>query len=192
MGAFNDSFGVGIYRTFGTFNGGISAFGLANFGDVFTTGTATVLAFAPSETGIRYIGFVAGGAVGWFSIDLGTTDTDELVFTGGQFFVGGAAPGEPFGIMVGATDSPVKGDVNQDGAIDFFDIQPFIDVLSAGGDQAEADANCDGTVDFFDIQPFIDILAGGTGLAGLALGATGLRRRRKALSDSAVSGQESD
>ena len=86
----------------------------------------------------------------------------------------------------------VFGDINMDGEIDFFDIQPFIDVLSAGGDQAEADANCDGTVDFFDIQPFIDILAGGTGLAGLALGATGLRRRRKALSDSAVSGQESD
>ena len=122
VGAFNDSFGVGIYRTFGTFNGGISAFGLANFGDVFTTGTATVLAFAPSETGIRYIGFVAGGAVGWFSIDLGTTDTDELVFTGGQFHQGGGAS-----IVVG-------------GAVP---------------------------------EP------SGAGLAGLVLGAVGLRRRRK-------------
>ena len=192
VGAFNDTYGVGIYNIFGGFNGGISQFALVQPGDFFTTGSVGNLNFGTTETGVRYIGFVAGGSVGWFSIDLGTAPDDELVFTGGQFFVGGAAPGEPFGIMVGATDSPVKGDVNQDGAIDFFDIQPFIDVLSAGGDQAEADANCDGTVDFFDIQPFIDILAGGTGLAGLALGATGLRRRRKALSDSAVSGQESD
>ena len=54
----------------------------------------------------------------------------------------------------------IKGDVDRNGVVDFFDIQPFIDVLSAGGDQAEADADCNGDVDFFDIQPFIDILAG--------------------------------
>ena len=72
-----------------------------------------------------------------------------------------------------------------DGVVDFFDIQPFIDVLAAGEFQAEADANCDTVVDFFDIQAFIDILAGGSaGLAGLALGSTGLRRRRKEAADS--------
>ena len=54
----------------------------------------------------------------------------------------------------------IKGDVDRNGVVDFFDIQPFIDVLSAGGDQAEADADCNGDVDFFDIQPFINILAG--------------------------------
>ena len=151
-------------------------------------GAANVLVFDESQTGIRYIGFVAGGSVGWFSIDLGDTPNDgsDLVFTGGQFLQGGTPPGEPFGITVGAAaPDPIKGDVNMDGVVDFFDIQPFIDVLAAGEFQAEADANCDTVVDFFDIQAFIDILAGGSaGLAGLALGSTGLRRRRKEAADS--------
>ena len=124
VGAFNNSYGVTIVNEFFTgFDGGIINFGLANFGDVFTTGTNSYgFNFAPSETGIRYIGFVAGGAVGWFSIDLGTTATDELVFTGGQFHQGGGTS-----IVVG-------------GAIP---------------------------------EP------SGAGLAGLVLGAVGLRRRRK-------------
>ena len=54
----------------------------------------------------------------------------------------------------------LKGDVDMNGVIDFFDIQPFIDVLAAQEFQTEADADCNGVVDFFDIQPFIDILAG--------------------------------
>ena len=77
--------------------------------------------FGTSETGIRYIGFVAGGAVGWFSIDLGTSPTDELVFTGGRFNEGIAG-----GIIVGVPEPS------------------------------------------------------STGLAALAMGAVGLRRRRKA------------
>ena len=184
VGAFNDSLGVLINNA----TGGFSQFALVEPGDFFTTGTTRAIEFDASETGIRYIGFVAGGSVGWFSIDLGDTPNDgsDLVFTGGQFLQGGTPPGEPFGITVGgAAPDPIKGDVNQDGTVDFFDIQPFIDVLSSGEFQAEADVNCDTVVDFFDIQAFIDILAGGSaGLAGLALGSTGLRRRRKAAADS--------
>ena len=194
VGAFNDTYGVGIYNIFGGFNGGISQFALVQPGDFFTTGSVGNLNFGTSETGVRYIGFVAGGSVGWFSIDLGTAPDDELVFTGGQFldFSDGAPFPDPFGITVGgATPDPIKGDVNQDGTVDFFDIQPFIDVLSSGEFQAEADVNCDTVVDFFDIQAFIDILAGGSaGLAGLALGSTGLRRRRKEAAD--LHGQEVD
>ena len=55
---------------------------------------------------------------------------------------------------------PLKGDVDRNGEVNFFDIQPFIGVLSSPDFQAEADTNCDMVVDFFDIQPFIDILAG--------------------------------
>ena len=53
----------------------------------------------------------------------------------------------------------VHGDVNQDGVVSFFDIQPFIAVLAAEGFQAEADCDGDGDVDFFDITPFIAALA---------------------------------
>ena len=129
VGVFNDgTYGVGIFANFFTgFDGGIVNLGLAQAGDFFTSGSVAGLSFDATETGIRYIGFVAGGSVGWFSVDLGASG-DELVFTGGQFLEGGAAPGEPFGITVGtAVPEPSS-----------------------------------------------------TGLAALALGLTGLRRRRKA------------
>ena len=59
-------------------------------------------------------------------------------------------------------DDCILGDVDQNGMVDFFDIQPFIDVLSGGEDafQCEADIDGDGAITFFDIQPFIDILSG--------------------------------
>ena len=54
----------------------------------------------------------------------------------------------------------LPGDVNRDGTTDFFDISPFIEVLSANAFQCEADIDGDGVVDFFDISPFIALLAG--------------------------------
>ena len=61
-------------------------------------------------------------------------------------------------VTVGTVDSTLLGDVNLDGVFDFFDIQPFIDLLMAGEFQAEGDINENGFVDFFDIQPFIAAL----------------------------------
>ena len=52
------------------------------------------------------------------------------------------------------------GDVNLDEVVDFFDISPFIEILSAGGNQLEADMDQNGVVDFFDITPFISVLSG--------------------------------
>ena len=54
----------------------------------------------------------------------------------------------------------VLGDVNQDGAVNFLDVSPFIGLLSSGAFQFEADCNSSGTVDFLDISPFIRILSG--------------------------------
>ena len=58
-------------------------------------------------------------------------------------------------------EPPMPGDVNTNGVVDFFDIQPFIDILVNQTFQTEADIDGNGVVDFFDIQPFIDILTGG-------------------------------
>jgi hypothetical protein len=64
----------------------------------------------------------------------------------------------------------VPGDVNCDGAVDAFDIDPFVLALTdpAGYDAAQpdctrhlADTNGDGRVDAFDIDPFVKLLAGG-------------------------------
>jgi len=54
----------------------------------------------------------------------------------------------------------LRGDVNLDGRVNFFDITPFIGVLSANGFQAQADVNGDGAVSFLDIAPFINVLSG--------------------------------
>ena len=54
---------------------------------------------------------------------------------------------------------PLLGDVNLDGVVDFFDISPFISILSSGGFQTEADIDQSDKVDFLDISPFITILS---------------------------------
>ena len=54
---------------------------------------------------------------------------------------------------------PAVGDVNLDGEVNFRDISPFINVLSAGVFQLEADVNGDGEVNFMDIAPFINLLS---------------------------------
>ena len=58
-------------------------------------------------------------------------------------------------VTAGAVDNPLLGDVNLDGIVNFFDIQPFIDRLTSGEYQAEADVDTNGVVNFFDIAPFI-------------------------------------
>ena len=52
------------------------------------------------------------------------------------------------------------GDVNQDGAVDFLDIAPFISQLSSGIFLAEADIDQNNVVDFLDISGFIALLSG--------------------------------
>lgn len=56
-------------------------------------------------------------------------------------------------------DVPLLGDVNLDGAVNFFDISFFITLLSGGTFQAEADVDENGVVNFFDIAPFIELLS---------------------------------
>lgn len=57
------------------------------------------------------------------------------------------------------------GDVNTDGVVNFFDIAPFIALLSTETFQIEADMNQNGIVSFSDIAPFIVALSsnGSTG-----------------------------
>ena len=109
VGVFNnDTYGVSILANFFTFfDGGIEGLAVAQPGDFFTGGgTNYRLAFDAAETGIRYIGFLAGGSVGWFSVDLGDAPSDgsDLVFTGGQFLQGGGA-----GITVGVPEPSSAG-----------------------------------------------------------------------------------
>jgi len=56
--------------------------------------------------------------------------------------------------------SPLLGDVNLDGSVNFQDISPFIATLFSGVFLAEADCDESGAVDFKDISAFISILIG--------------------------------
>jgi len=105
------------------------------------TELATALDLTPHQL-IHYYGPV--------SADIGDTDQrGEVRIAEGQIDIGAFEFESAF----------LLGDVNRDGAVTFFDIFPFIEVLSANGFQAEADIDQDGAVSFFDISPFIDLLS---------------------------------
>ena len=69
---------------------------------------------------------------------------------------------------VGSVASPAMGqvgDMNCDGAVNFFDIDPFLLALFdrptdafCNGDICAVDIDCSGAVDFFDIDPFVGCL----------------------------------
>ena len=89
--------------------------------------------------------------------DVNGDGVDDFIV--GALGFGGANNGRYARVFVSqVTPSVLKGDVNISGNVDFFDIAPFIAVLSSGSFQAEADVNCDGEVNFFDISALITVL----------------------------------
>lgn len=54
----------------------------------------------------------------------------------------------------------ILGDVDRNGVVNFFDIAPFIGLLTTGGYQTEADTNEDNAINFSDINGLIQLLAG--------------------------------
>ena len=73
---------------------------------------------------------------------------------------GGANDGGYAKVFVSQITVPfVLGDVNQDGVVNFLDINPFIEFLGFNTFLLQADCNQDGAVNFLDIAFFIAILA---------------------------------
>jgi hypothetical protein len=87
-------------------------------------------------------------------------DRQQLVLHGG--YAGGAnVLSDTWTLGCGAVCEPC--DANCDGAVDAFDVEPFISLLVGGGTPCSpcaADANNDGVIDAFDIEPFISCLVG--------------------------------
>lgn len=54
------------------------------------------------------------------------------------------------------------GDVNGDGVVNMFDIDPFIEALIRQSFSCEADVNCDGLINNFDIDDFIQVVRNGS------------------------------
>ena len=118
------------------------------------------------DSGVHTIGFLIGGEVGFFRVDLGD-GTGEARILDAQIAVAAADGTNDFTITIppvpddGNPPFVLRGDVNLDGIVNFLDIAPFILRLSEMENQAEADLNADGIVNFLDISPFIQALTNG-------------------------------
>lgn len=93
----NDTYGVEFQ------NGDLGGLGVVTLGSEFSTpaGLPDPI-FTQNETGIRYIGFFAGGALGFFTVDLGTTSTDAVTFLDGRFDTGGTLFPDPGFLLITA------------------------------------------------------------------------------------------
>lgn len=98
-------------------------------------------------------------------------DTDEFIFpwngiTSGNHTItvvafepsGNHSVTRYAGVRAIVNGRPAPGDVNNDGSIDFFDIDPFVAQLFSGVFTPQGDMNGDGLVDFFDIDGFLEAL----------------------------------
>ena len=116
----------------------------------------------------------------WFTIDGG----GDMWTTGGDFELSGTIGQPDAGVMSGGEFELVGGfwagvaagpqfelgDLNCDGTLDAFDIDPFVLALTdptgyqaayPDCDRMNADCNEDGVIDAFDIDPFVELLTGG-------------------------------
>ena len=117
-------------------------------------------------------------ALDWWTIDCG----GEMRSIGGDFELSGTIGQPDAGVVMTGGDfeftggfwarvpAYAVGDLNCDGFVDFFDIDPFVLAVTdpAGYEAAYpdcdimlADCNGDGSVDFFDIGPFVELVTGG-------------------------------
>ena len=123
------------------------------------------------DVGDRFvIGVIGGGNGMWlggsYDPPLGGYPQGELYLN--QNIHGGGGWDLAFQTYMG--EAGVLGDLNCDGTLDAFDIDPFVLALTdpVGYQQAFPDCdimlgdiNGDGTVDAFDIDPFVELLTGG-------------------------------
>jgi hypothetical protein len=106
----------------------------------------------------------SGGRSWWqFTTGAGVTVNSCVVGADGRVFVGNSQSLRTF-------FGRFQGDLNCDGAVNAFDIDPFVLALTdptgyaaafPDCDQRLADANGDGAVNAFDIDPFVLLLTGG-------------------------------
>ena len=110
--------------------------------------------------------------ISWYTIDGG----GEMFTSGGDFELSGTIGQPDAGAMTGGEFELVGGfwaigggdnppcdpcDMNCDGDINAFDIEPFLDLLFGPGKPCApctGDANADGQINAFDIEPFLACL----------------------------------
>jgi hypothetical protein len=105
--------------------------------------------------------------IDWFTIDSGgdSSSAGPLVLEGtiGQHDAGAEIQGAGYSLIggywpLGGADLCLA-DINQDGALDFFDYLDFVAAFSEG--LPPADFNYDGNIDFFDYLDFVASFSNG-------------------------------
>ena len=91
---------------------------------------------------------------------------DDALYVGGNFTLAGGISTQGMAVWQGCAAFEL-GDVNCDGSINAFDIEPFLVALFDPDHYSEmfpdcdintADINEDGSIDAFDIEPFLELL----------------------------------
>jgi hypothetical protein len=100
------------------------------------------------------------GAIGNGAFFVSTTlSAGNHTITASVIDAGGLAGDDAVNITVEAAVEDCPADRNDDGLLDFFDIQNFLDALA--NENASADMNSDGNFDFFDVQQYLDLFSQG-------------------------------
>ena len=121
--------------------------GTVNFiGTAFAIDGTPINLVAGTPTNITNRGVLTGTLADGQTIEFNLNAADPDNFNAGST------------ISVALAAAVLLGDVNLDGIVNFSDIAPFIQRLSAPAFQLEADVNEDGVVNFSDIAPFIQTL----------------------------------
>ena len=136
----------------------VGAIGIRNNG--FNSGSARVFSGADGSILYSFDGDSVDDVFGTSVSSAGDVNGDGIadLIVGAQN--NGANEGGYARLFVSQIAAPILGDANQDGEVNFLDINPFIELLSSSTFLEQADCNQDGAVNFLDIAPFIAILAG--------------------------------
>ncbi len=134
-------------------------------GDADNNGRADILV-KPEGFGDWYLHLNFASSVG----DCNANETPDSCDIRAGFSTDADGDGVPDECRPADCGAGCRGDANCDGAIDFFDIDPFVmaifdpvayAALYCDGDTIRTDCNADGAVNFFDIDPFLSCLFAG-------------------------------
>lgn len=150
LGTFDDGNGPAMYvGGWFTHAGDVEANGIARWDG---SGWSAL----PGETEIG----LPGGSIACMQVwDDGLTDLGPALYVGGTMTNAGGVPVSNVARWRNCIEQPCPPDLNDDGSLNFFDVQTFLNYYASGN--LAADFNDDGALNFFDVQIFLNEYSAG-------------------------------